>query len=185
MSVVGRLGKLTAASFSHFAPGWLRFFTVDMLTPQLNQHAEMTNTLKTAHTDNNTMTPSGVEGCCYLMQEWWVTAHSILDSGKPKNKAAKCFPCAFIQVYVHIMDEEGSRGCGWAEEDATSGEMRGRYSCTAGGDEKDLTEWLNGETRQASLNYKQRVWIRRRIRSTMEHGIRKRKVRQWEGADFN
>lgn len=32
--------------------------------------------------------------------------------------------------------------------------------------------------RQASLNYKQHVWMRRGIRSTMEHGIRGRRAKK-------
>lgn len=38
-----------------------------------------------------------------------------------------------------------------------------------------LTDWLNREMRKASLNYKQQEGIRRGIRSTMEHGIRRRR----------
>ena len=84
------------------------------------------------------------------------------------------------------MDEGSCRGCGRAEENITSGEMRGCHSrgkikvCAAGGDtgpwlrreQAKPTEWLNREMKEASVNYKQQVGIRRGIRSTMEHGIR-------------
>lgn len=90
---------------------------------------------------------------------------------------------------ARVMDEGSCRGCGWAEENITSSEMRGCHSggkikvCAAGGEtgpwlrgeQAELTEWLNREMREASLNYKQQVGIRRRIRSTMEHGIRGRR----------
>lgn len=78
------------------------------------------------------------------------------------------------------IDEVNCTGCGWAEGKK---EMTGCHSGTAGGqkgfwvrgEEAELTEGLNREMRQASLNYKQQVWIRRGIRSTMEHGIRGRR----------
>lgn len=95
----------------------------------------------------------------------------------------------------------GGGGGGWAEQNITSGEMRG---CHSGGEIKvraaggetgpqlrpepaKLTEWLNREMREASVNYKQRVGIRRGIRSTMEHGIRRRRRRKRgkKRADFN
>lgn len=88
-----------------------------------------------------------------------------------------------------MMDEGSCRGCGWAEENITSGEMRGCHSggkikvCAAGREtgpwlkreQEKLTEWLNRQMREASVNYKQQVGIRRGIRSTMEHGIRGRR----------
>ena len=57
---------------------------------------------------------------------------------------------------MRVMDEGSCRGCGWAEENITSGEMRGCHSggkikvCTAGGEtgpwlrgeQAELTEWL-------------------------------------------
>lgn len=101
-----------------------------------------------------------------------------------------CF-CADL-MFVRVMDEVSCRGCGGAEEDVISGEMRGCHSATAGretgpwlrGEEAELTECLNREMRQASLNYKQQVWIRRGIRSTTEHGIRGRRARKKKD-DFN
>lgn len=91
---------------------------------------------------------------------------------------------------ARVMDEGSCKGgCGRAEENITSGEMRGCHSgrkikvCAAGGKagpwlrgkQAELTEWLNREMREASLNYKQQVGIRRGIRSTMEQGIRGRR----------
>lgn len=98
-------------------------------------------------------------------------------------------PDGCLCVCVHVMDEGSCRGCGWAEENRTSGKMRGCHSggkikvCAAEGEtgpwlrreKAELTEWLNREMREASLNYKQQVGIRRGIRSTMEHGIRGRR----------
>lgn len=83
-------------------------------------------------------------------------------------------------------------GVAGLRKNITSGEMRGCHSGgeikvrAAGGEtgprlrreQTELTEWLNREMREASVNYKQQVGIRRGIRSTMEHGIRRRRRRK-------
>lgn len=43
------------------------------------------------------------------------------------------------------------------------------------GEPAELTDWLNREMTEAGLNYKQRVGIRRWIRSPVAHGIRGRR----------
>ena len=45
-----------------------------------------------------------------------------------EGACARACACACVRVCVCVMDEGSCRGRGWAEENITSGEMRGCHS---------------------------------------------------------
>lgn len=84
---------------------------------------------------------------------------------------------------VCVMDEGSCRRGGVAGENIASGVMRGRRSgrgdggmCCCG---RNIGVWLNAETREASVNYKQRVRIRRGIRV---NGAQNNNKHYWRGS---